>query len=861
MAGRVGFIGMESNSFANRYFCFGHSDYFKKATSPDRSFMNEFWLPLLLKSAELRRHDDRKIHRLSNLTAFLLNNAEPIKVAGWVLPLMLALGYVNQQRLQATRAATNALCGKLAIESDLLRSEGVDLETPALLAVESMERKPMVENDWAIREVTKLLPRHVWDLKTAEIIDEVIFSPNGQYIATRGSSSISKRSVVRVLDKMHGIEIWSLTRQKDVNAIAFSPDGNLLAIAAADGATNVVRAENGQPILQIQAQGEVKTIMFSSNGRFLAFGGADCVVHIFDMRNRKEMLHFVNGGVVNVVDFSPNGRFLASGSDDHVMRVFDLTSGAQISRLQMEGAIDAVTFSPNGRFLAAGDNGLGEMCHSFSVRILSTGHWNQVARLNVLGSVDALVFSPNSQYVAIGSDDNAVRVLDPLNGKEMWRATLQDGVDSAAFSPDGLYLAVGSEDKTARIFESDRGNEVSRYTAQDDVLAVAFSPDSRHLAIGTLDGLTLLEPNVKDQLELFTDFFSSPEALVAGGRYLILENARSGDRALKDEDEIGQIYDINTGQQLGRFFGKAPLNADPRIRTTNSMSAVATSHDGRYVAVADYEGALSLFDPVKRTVLWSTKEQSRVEAIAFTKNDEYLAVGTFDDEAQLIAVTSGDIVRRIAAPNAAAGLNEVSRVVAFTQDGRWMSVANRPGSITEVYDVASGKVVSRISQEGWADKMQSSPNGQYLAEILESDSDANNQITFRVFETSHGKQMMRFTLNDLANSLTFSPDSRMVAVGGGDDRAVHIFDLSKGVEVNHLTFDMPVLAMEFESVRNGLLTVIGDQDKIIVSRQFLRPQDLINQACSLLTHNLTLDDWGQFIGSETPYHKTCPNVP
>jgi hypothetical protein len=53
MAGRVGFIGMESDSFANRYFDFGHSDYFKKATPPDRGFMNKFWPPLFLEPAEI----------------------------------------------------------------------------------------------------------------------------------------------------------------------------------------------------------------------------------------------------------------------------------------------------------------------------------------------------------------------------------------------------------------------------------------------------------------------------------------------------------------------------------------------------------------------------------------------------------------------------------------------------------------------------------------------------------------------------------------------------------------------------------------------------------------------------------------
>ncbi len=37
-------------------------------------------------------------------------------------------------------------------------------------------------------------------------------------------------------------------------------------------------------------------------------------------------------------------------------------------------------------------------------------------------------------------------------------------------------------------------------------------------------------------------------------------------------------------------------------------------------------------------------------------------------------------------------------------------------------------------------------------------------------------------------------------------------------------------------------------------------QNLINEACSRLTRNLTADEWKQYLGDE-PYRKTCPNLP
>jgi WD40 repeat protein len=39
-----------------------------------------------------------------------------------------------------------------------------------------------------------------------------------------------------------------------------------------------------------------------------------------------------------------------------------------------------------------------------------------------------------------------------------------------------------------------------------------------------------------------------------------------------------------------------------------------------------------------------------------------------------------------------------------------------------------------------------------------------------------------------------------------------------------------------------------------------QPDDLIQQACSRLTRNLTRSEWEQYLPGE-PYRKTCPDLP
>jgi len=40
-----------------------------------------------------------------------------------------------------------------------------------------------------------------------------------------------------------------------------------------------------------------------------------------------------------------------------------------------------------------------------------------------------------------------------------------------------------------------------------------------------------------------------------------------------------------------------------------------------------------------------------------------------------------------------------------------------------------------------------------------------------------------------------------------------------------------------------------------------RTEDLIADACSRVTRNLTLTEWQQYIGDALPYQAVCPNLP
>lgn len=97
MAGRTGFSGATSRVFRNRYSAFGHSGYFRNLHGKsDDHYMKTHWLSLLRTEMPIPIFDYRTPRWSDPVLGTLANNAEPIKLAVYALPFVLAfLFYFN----------------------------------------------------------------------------------------------------------------------------------------------------------------------------------------------------------------------------------------------------------------------------------------------------------------------------------------------------------------------------------------------------------------------------------------------------------------------------------------------------------------------------------------------------------------------------------------------------------------------------------------------------------------------------------------------------------------------------------------------------------------------------------------------
>lgn len=101
MAGRIGFQGMISDRFVNRYYRFGHGGYFDR----EKHFMRQNWVPLLTTEAPIPPHDERpRLTAVGGAKLFLMNNMQFIKVAGALLLatllIWMPLSWMNNRKFK-----------------------------------------------------------------------------------------------------------------------------------------------------------------------------------------------------------------------------------------------------------------------------------------------------------------------------------------------------------------------------------------------------------------------------------------------------------------------------------------------------------------------------------------------------------------------------------------------------------------------------------------------------------------------------------------------------------------------------------------------------------------------------------------
>jgi WD40 repeat protein len=246
------------------------------------------------------------------------------------------------------------------------------------------------------------------------------------------------------------------------------------------------------------------------------------------------------------------------------------------------------------------------------------------------------------------------------------------------------------------------------------------------------------------------------------------------------------------------------------LQHTSTRCALAFSPDGATLAVVTDDGLVSLWDPAARRrcgELRPTPSHGKAQCdVSYSPDDGTLAAS--DPSRKVTIWSPGDGgTRATLEPD----LGQV-RMLAFSPDGKTLAAACDEG--VPLWDAASGRIHETLpvspsrpaSPFELAMSLTFGPSGRTLA-VGDSTGDITvwDRVTHRALST------LRRHVGPVI-ALTYSPDGRVLASGGGDsDRTVRLWDVASGRVIHTLTGHTgPVLDVRFAPDGATLATASAD---------------------------------------------------
>ncbi|NEP57947.1 MAG: hypothetical protein F6K31_13145, partial [Symploca sp. SIO2G7] len=462
-------------------------------------------------------------------------------------------------------------------------------------------------------------------------------------------------------------------------------------------------------------------------------------------------------GSIQSVSFSPNGKQIATAGDDGTVKLWE-PSGKQLAEFKgHEGKVQSISFSPDGKQIAtAGDDG--------NVKLWSLSGEELVNIKGHQGTVWSVNFHPGGKQIVTAGDDGTVRLWN-LSGKQVAEINGYQGeVWSVSFSPDGQSIVTAGNDGTSenpvgtvRLWNL-YGQQLAEFEAyQDKINDVSFSPDGQLLAIASDDGTNELWEFSGGELhkissELQTIGAVNSLSFSSDGQYLA--------RANNGRIELQDISDFSNNQSKARIGVEASSTRLIFNGHTGLVNSVSFSLDGRYLAIAGYDGTVRvLVIPKKQSSPWVDNQGGNW--LSFSPNGQILAT----------AGKGGVQLWELSGQQLAQFAQETKiRSVSFNPNGQSLATVGEDGFV-RLWSLSGQQLAQWKGHQDTILWVEFSPDGKYL-------STASKDGTARLWNLS-GEQVTEFTDHqDEVRTASFSPDGQRLVTGGRGDSIVRIWNLS-----------------------------------------------------------------------------------
>jgi WD40 repeat protein len=262
------------------------------------------------------------------------------------------------------------------------------------------------------------------------------------------------------------------------------------------------------------------------------------------------------------------------------------------------------------------------------------------------------------------------------------------------------------------------------------------------------------------------------------------------------------------------LFADTLVLQDPIVLTghTSTIRALAFSPDDMLLASASADHTLRLWELRGRVTRFTVSEYTTyVQGVTFSPDGTVLAAASDADEeshpggagmigwggskATIVDVNTGKVTARLG------GFTNPLEALAFVPGHRLLATAGADDRI-RFWDSQTWTECTGLRREGIPSTALSfSPDGSLMAVAL-----VNGQVLVSRLDGAEDDRILD-SYNAGTNTVTFSPDGRILAAGGNDEM-VRLWDVRTGVQTGTLRCAAPVFCVSFSP--DGRLIAAGE---------------------------------------------------
>jgi WD40 repeat protein len=773
------------------------------------AYQGKVWIDESEEAVKTGIASERVVERLATTPRQSRANVRWRWVTGAVVALLSVLlviaataaWFADRNAKIAKLQAAKAFARQLAAQAELVMNQQPHLlQRSVLLAVESVNRFPTPEAAELVYAGLSLLPKRIQMIRTPGRVLDIAYSPDGRFLAAGDSTGHVN---VWSLDSIQ--KVSSLNHGGWVDSIAFSRDGKLLATSASAGSGKSLRNRANS-------------------------------VLVWDIANETEVLLVEPGSPTLAVALSPDGRLLATGGHNGFARLWDVSEHRELLKMyhgtdNSVHFVKAVVFSPDGSLLATGGS-------DKQVHIWKVADSTELTRFNHEGRILSVNFSRSGEVFAAGSADGAVSLYETrswskLNVLQHELGPTERGVGSVVFSPDGQWLATATS-RVVRLWEVYEGREAVRVANGDAV--VDFHPNGDSFATGSGNIIQLWKATTgqamaRMQHERLKGVVTNPDGSIL---------------ASFGGDGLVHLWDMETG--FGRGLDVDGHPTDVSFHPNGSRVAILTD---RQLAVWDVQSRTCV------TQFNHSGGQANTGAVAFSADGQRLALVAirYDRAAVWYGFVDLNNNKFQQAFPPFEDLDHSLSAHALSPDGRYLAVAVRNVRVIgaqekiRVWGLTTAFNAVLPSKHRMTRFMAFSANGEFLAI-------GDPGLGVQVWNVAQKKMMAKIAFHGEMTAVALRHDGQWV-IAGGSDGIVQVWKVTTGKEKARIRLTDPVRTLHIS--KDGRWLVTSTQDGTIQVWP-LMTKDLIAEACSRLTRNLTSAEWLDYIGEEE-YRANCDKLP